>query len=125
MGNYEYALRYARKVKNFGEDPKCAICGYPGLWVMTRYKGKPVCYECNLELQGKPTVEGHHVYGRQNDPNTIVTLPGNFHRLLTETHECYGYGWIAGVEGLLILILAFLADYCIRKDTRSKIAGAT
>lgn len=124
MGNYEFALRYAGKIKSFGEHSKCAICGYSGIWAMTRYQGQPICYECNLDLQGKPTVEGHHFYGRQNDPNTVVVIPANFHRLLTEMHACFGYEWVGGVIGVLVYALSLLADYYRRKDAREKAVGA-
>jgi hypothetical protein len=50
---------------------------------MVNVQGVAMCYECNLRLLGKPTTEGHHLFGKRNSP-LVVTLFGNLHRVLSE-----------------------------------------
>ncbi len=114
MANYEWAIRHAKRARYYGLNPKCAICGYPGLWAMTKHNGRIICYECNLSIQGKPTTEDHHLLGRQNSPVT-VNISGNLHRFLSELHTNWGYDFLLTFPGILIWLLVVFMEYCIRK----------
>jgi hypothetical protein len=60
----------------------CPRCGPVPIGAMTK---RGICYECCLRADGKSTLEGHHVFGRQRD--TIVPIPGNFHRPLNRQRQ--------------------------------------
>jgi hypothetical protein len=77
------AGRRSRKVRTLGPDAKCCTCGYADPTVLQWKRGKIWCYECASALQGKTTVEQHHVLGQAND-SVMVGVPGNIHRALSD-----------------------------------------
>ena len=60
-------------------DP-CIACGETYQYYL---RSITICAECRLNLQGLPTIEKHHVFGRKNDPLT-VNLPANEHAIITD-----------------------------------------
>jgi hypothetical protein len=45
------------------------------------------CYECSRKHRGFPILERHHVFLIAIQPDTVVLLPGNFHRMLSRRQE--------------------------------------
>ena len=75
------ARRRARHMARFGPGPLiCILCGYPDPVALI-----PVTIRW-LEDHGVPRslLEGHHVYYRNHDPDTIVPVCRNCHAELTE-----------------------------------------
>lgn len=69
-------VRRRRRQRRLGTDhPTCDLCGYSGLEALT-----PVTSGW-LKAHG---IERHHVVGKNNDPNLVVSLCLNCHRTATE-----------------------------------------
>jgi hypothetical protein len=49
--------------------------------------GSGVCYECSLEVAGRPRTQQHHVHLRKIDPDTVVEIPANLHLMLTRRSD--------------------------------------
>jgi hypothetical protein len=64
-----------------GMKGRCA-CGEDRAATMTK-SGK--CYACRLREQRKPTIEGHHLFGRSVP--IVVMIPANEHRVFDALRE--------------------------------------
>jgi hypothetical protein len=113
--NYEVALRLSRRFGHLRPNSECTLCGYRGIWALFEKSDGMICYECRCLKRGKTPVERHHIYGRENGPETIP-LPGNFHRLLTDLQEwqCYEYLFTTAV-GVFLLLFFIIYEYQMRK----------
>lgn len=87
MGQQDIARvgRRERKTRALGSDAACA-CGWGQPGALQRDGETISCYECACAMRGQATVEAHHVLGRAVDPVTIG-VPGNMHRLLSESQR--------------------------------------
>ena len=61
--------------------PRCHTCTETEPLALTGVAPDIVCYECQAAEHGRPEVEGHHISGQANDPDAIVDLLGNDHRV--------------------------------------------
>ena len=87
MGQQDIARagRRERKSRKLGPDAACA-CGWTRPDALQRDGARISCYECACARHSQPPVEQHHVIGRAADPVT-VGVPGNMHRLLSESQR--------------------------------------
>jgi hypothetical protein len=72
-------LRHRRKPKKL-KGTYCIVCGETDICCL---QSVTLCAECRLKLQGLPTVEKHHVFGRKYDPFT-VEIPANEHAIISD-----------------------------------------
>jgi hypothetical protein len=82
--------RRDRRARQLGSpDPRCVLCGEQNPLALCGTAPDIRCYECLAQAEGRSVTEGHHVAGRQNDPDDIVPVLGNDHRVLSDaqTHE--------------------------------------
>ncbi len=74
------AIRSTNRREKLGPDAECVRCGYTDPAAL---QFVILCYECLAFVQGRSTVEDHHVLGQANDPSTIG-VPANPHRSLSD-----------------------------------------
>lgn len=73
-----------RRLRQLGtRTPKCRSCSETDAFALTGVHPDLVCYECQAHEAGRSAVEGHHVSGQANDPDDIVVIPGNDHRVIS------------------------------------------
>lgn len=110
------AARHVRRAQKLGADARCVRCGCDDLMALERQGEAILCYECARKAEGRPTVEGHHPLGRQLDPDSVVSVPGNVHRLLDDAKADWEQQLRRTVGDLpmrrLIALLRSHADYC-------------
>ena len=82
MGARHRLAREERLRRRLGSNPKCRRCGETTLAALSRKRDGLYCYECIARARSASTVEDQHPTGRDNDPDLIVGVPGNLHRVL-------------------------------------------
>lgn len=87
MGQQDIARagRRERKTRRLGPEAACG-CGWTHPSALQRDGAQISCYECACAKRSQTTIEAHHVLGRAVDPVTIG-VPGNVHRLLSESQR--------------------------------------
>jgi hypothetical protein len=61
------------------EVAPCPQCGDRTLGAMLK---SGICYECDLRARGLPSVEAHHIIGR--DVDLTILIPANLHRAISQ-----------------------------------------
>lgn len=82
--------RRDRRARQLGSpEPCCVTCGEGDPLALSGTAPDIRCSECQAMAEGRSVREGHHVAGRHNDPDDIVPVLGNAHRLLSDAqaHE--------------------------------------
>lgn len=79
---------YLRRLGN--RNPICghSACSESDPTALTgRAPDAVVCYEHSAVAAGRAWVEGHHLLGAANDPDTTARTPGNDHRVLNDLQQ--------------------------------------
>jgi len=83
----EYEIRreqHLRRLKT--RQPRCSRCSEGAPAALSRRGDVLLCYECLAVATGRAVLEGHHLFGRRNDP-AMTRQPGNRHRELTDSQR--------------------------------------
>ena len=70
-------------------DPRCDVCSEDEVLALSSKGDGFICYACDAGQRGRDETEGHHVAGRAIDPDFVVPIPANEHRVLSELQRAW------------------------------------
>ena len=100
----EQAERREQRLRQLGtRSPRCRSCSEADPLALCGVHPDIRCYECLAAAHGRSVVEGHHVSGRANDPNLILEIPGNDHRVLSAAQLAWPDATLRNPDGSPLL----------------------